>query len=259
MLTLTHDTVNKCAPLELAAIIGNAARLKEQVQTWCVCVELIGIHAHFSASLKLLESCYPVVRNAALHADLILAALYQSGSVVLPSQHEFEDSLDNVKAVFPVLDDNLQALFMSAIKPVLILGDTVFDVDLPLPKRRIIIEDDDRSSDCIIIEDDDRSSDCTDHAEPFDYSGMPALLSDSEDSVDEQAMSDEEGNLWNAVPPLLQQAAHGSSTSSGSTGSSDGSLSDDFIDKSDPAFTFLQEKVLMRFFPILCKDMFMVD
>ena len=118
---------------------------------------------------------------------------------------------------------------------------------LPLPKRRIIIEDD------------DRSSDCTDHAEPFDYSGMPALLSDSEDSVDEQAMSDEEGNLWNAVPPLLQQAAHGSSTSSGSTGSSDGSLSDDFIDKSDPAFTFLQEKVLMRFFPILCKDMLIVD
>ena len=125
-LTLTHDTVNKCAPLELAAIIGNAARLKEQAQTWCVCVELIGIHAHFSASLKLLESCYPVVRNAALHADLILAALYQSGSVVLPSQHEFEDCLDNVNAIFPILDDNLQALFMSAIKPVLIEGHIEF-------------------------------------------------------------------------------------------------------------------------------------
>jgi hypothetical protein len=118
---------------------------------------------------------------------------------------------------------------------------------LPLPKRRIIIEDD------------DKSSNCSDHTEPCNYSGMPALLSDSDDSVDEQAMSDEEGNLWNAVPPLLQQAAHGSSTSSGSTGSSDGSLSDEFIDKSDPAFTYLQEKVLMRYFPIMCKDMFMVD
>jgi hypothetical protein len=90
VVSITHDIVNKCAPLELAAIIGNVARVKEQVQTWCACVDFIGIHAHFSSSLKLLESCYPVVRNAALHADLILAALYQSGSVVLPSQHEFE-------------------------------------------------------------------------------------------------------------------------------------------------------------------------
>ena len=47
-----------------------------------------------------------------------------------------------------------------------------------------------------------------------------------------------------------QEAAHGSTTSSGSTGYSDGSLSGDFEDKSDPNFTLLQTKLLIRSFPV---------
>jgi hypothetical protein len=46
------------------------------------------------------------------------------------------------------------------------------------------------------------------------------------------------------------EAAHGSSTSSGSTGNSDGSLSGDFEDKTDPKHTMLETKTLIRFFPI---------
>jgi hypothetical protein len=61
-----------------------------------------------------------------------------------------------------------------------------------------------------------------------------------------------------AVQPLSEQvsdieAAHGSTTSSGSTGCSDESLSDDFIDKIEPGLTHVQEKILMRFFPIMCQ------
>ena len=46
------------------------------------------------------------------------------------------------------------------------------------------------------------------------------------------------------------EAAHGSSTSSGSTGKSDGSLSGDFEDKTEPNFTWIQTKTLIRQFPI---------
>jgi hypothetical protein len=66
----------------------------------------------------------------------------------------------------------------------------------------------------------------------------------------------EEGILWNAVPPRYSQyldmeAAHGSSTSSGSTGSSDGSLSDDFIEKDDPQalYTGNELQYLAKYFP----------
>ena len=48
----------------------------------------------------------------------------------------------------------------------------------------------------------------------------------------------------------VQEAAHGSSTSSGSTGDSDGSLSGDFQDNTDPIFTLLETKTLIRFFPV---------
>ena len=47
-----------------------------------------------------------------------------------------------------------------------------------------------------------------------------------------------------------REAAHGNSTSSGSTGNSDGSLSGDFEDKSNPNFTLLETKTLIRFFPV---------
>jgi hypothetical protein len=53
-------------------------------------------------------------------------------------------------------------------------------------------------------------------------------------------------SLTNAV----QEAAHGSSTSSGSTRDSDGSLSGDFQDNTDPIFTLLETKTLIRFFPV---------
>jgi hypothetical protein len=46
------------------------------------------------------------------------------------------------------------------------------------------------------------------------------------------------------------EASHGSTTTSGSTGYSDGSLSGDFEDKSDPNFTLLQTKTLIRSFPV---------
>jgi hypothetical protein len=49
---------------------------------------------------------------------------------------------------------------------------------------------------------------------------------------------------------LDREAAHGSSTSSGSTGHSDGSLSDNFEDKSDPNFTMWEVKMLMQAFPV---------
>jgi hypothetical protein len=71
---------------------------------------------------------------------------------------------------------------------------------------------------------------------------------------------DNDGNLWNAIPPTTmpntaRETEYGGTTSSGSTGSSDGSLSDDFIDKRETEFTPLQQKTLMRFFPIMMKSM----
>jgi hypothetical protein len=54
----------------------------------------------------------------------------------------------------------------------------------------------------------------------------------------------------NSLKVADQEAAYGSSTSSGSTGVSDGSLSGDFQDNTDPIFTLLETKTLMRFFPV---------
>jgi hypothetical protein len=138
VMTITHDTVNKSAPLELAAIIGNVANLHEQVRTWCTFAEQLGVHAQFSASLKLLEACYPAVRNAAVYADIILKGLYHRGSVVLPSQTEFEDSLERVKLILPVLEDNLKDFYFSAIKPVIIEGHIEFrHRDTVLPSEHL--------------------------------------------------------------------------------------------------------------------------
>ena len=125
-LAITHDTVNMGAPLALAAIVARVSNLKELVQTWYGSMEHIGIHAHFSASLKLLEACYTVVRSAAERADLIIRAHYTSESVVIPSRHECELSLESVNAIFHLLEDDLQVIYMSSIKPVLIEEHTYF-------------------------------------------------------------------------------------------------------------------------------------
>lgn len=69
----------------------------------------------------------------------------------------------------------------------------------------------------------------------------------------------EDGYLWNALPPVTSQfldneAAHGGSTSSGSTGESDGSLSDGFIDKEAvPDFSTDEQATLEKFFPLTAK------
>jgi hypothetical protein len=56
---------------------------------------------------------------------------------------------------------------------------------------------------------------------------------------------------------LDREAAHGSSTSSGSTGLSDGSLSGDFEDKTNPNFTLWQSKILTRHFPVTFPSTFL--
>lgn len=122
-VAITHDTVNMRAPIDLAAIIDRVAKLRQQIKTWRVSMEHIGIHVYFSASLKLLEANYAVVRAAAVRADLILKALYGGNacvSVETPASHDLADSLESVNGIFHLLDDNLQAIFMSDIKPVLI-------------------------------------------------------------------------------------------------------------------------------------------
>jgi len=69
----------------------------------------------------------------------------------------------------------------------------------------------------------------------------------------------EDGYLWNALPPVTSQfldneAGHGGSTSSGSTGESDGSLSDGFIDKEAvPDFSTDEQATLEKFFPLTAK------
>jgi hypothetical protein len=68
--------------------------------------------------------------------------------------------------------------------------------------------------------------------------------------------SQDDGNLWNARPPVSSQfleleAAHGISQTSGSTGASDGSLSDsDFIDRASPIYTQEETAALQLHFPI---------
>ncbi len=135
VLAITHDTVNMCAPLELAAIVDRVANLKQQIKTWRVSMDHIGIHAHFSASLKLLEASYAVVRIAAVRADLIIKAIYggnASASVEKPSTHELEESLESVNSILHLLEDSLQDIFMSEIKPVLIDGHIEFRQSVPV-------------------------------------------------------------------------------------------------------------------------------
>ena len=136
-LAVTHDTVEMCAPIELAAIVVRVAKLRQQIKTWRVSMEHIGIHAHFSVSLKLLEANYAVVRAAAVRADLIMKVLYCGDACVSVdklSSHDLEDSLESVNGIFHLLDHNLQAIFMSDIKPVLIDGHIEVRQSVPVLK-----------------------------------------------------------------------------------------------------------------------------
>ena len=63
-------------------------------------------------------------------------------------------------------------------------------------------------------------------------------------------MDELESEMDGQLQFAICEAAHGSSASSGSTGNSDGSLSGDFEDKTDPKHTMLETKTLIRFFPI---------
>lgn len=71
----------------------------------------------------------------------------------------------------------------------------------------------------------------------------------------------DDGNLWNARPPATSQylemeAVHMGSTTSGSTGASDGSLSDpDFIDRATPNFSREDSATLQQLFPIASRIM----
>ena len=70
----------------------------------------------------------------------------------------------------------------------------------------------------------------------------------------------DDGFLWNARPPassqyLQNEAAHGDSSTSGTSGSSEGSLDDDnFIDKdTSPTFSAADVNQLQLFFPVTSK------
>ena len=68
----------------------------------------------------------------------------------------------------------------------------------------------------------------------------------------------EDGFLWNARPPFTSQylateAAYGDTSSSGSTGTSDGSLSDDFVEKGTSRFTCDEALELQLYFPLTAK------
>ena len=67
----------------------------------------------------------------------------------------------------------------------------------------------------------------------------------------------DDGYLWNARPPTTSQfldneASHGQSQSSGTTGSSDGSLDDpDFIDKDEePDYNSEEHAIMQQLFPL---------
>jgi hypothetical protein len=131
VLSLSTAIATLSSPVELAAVVDRVVRLQDEVQTWCGSMEQFVIQAQFSASLLLLEANYVVVRTAAMRADLILEALYTTASVVLPSTYELEELLASVKAIFHLLDDNLQVLFKSDIEPVLIEGHIAFRQSVP--------------------------------------------------------------------------------------------------------------------------------
>ena len=81
------------------------------------------------------------------------------------------------------------------------------------------------------------------------------------DALSGHPFLDDTGYLWNARPPATRQwldlfAAHDAQTSSGSTGSSDGSLSGDFVDREElPEISDSEAQTLIKLFPITSKKM----
>jgi hypothetical protein len=84
------------------------------------------------------------------------------------------------------------------------------------------------------------------------FSDMPALLTDSDDAStdsDDDTGSGDSCNDTNATVDI-QDSDSSASADSESENSLDG-----FIDTAEPELTLLQEKTLMRFFPIMCRSM----
>ena len=87
------------------------------------------------------------------------------------------------------------------------------------------------------------------------FPAKPATASDAP-KPQPHIVPEDVGYLWNAQPPATSQylnleAAHGDSTSPGSTGSSEGSLSDSaFIDKGSADYTEEELVTLQQFFPV---------
>ena len=98
---------------------------------------------------------------------------------------------------------------------------------------------------------------------PFQYAAKFGRFPKHDPAVPQPRQQPEEaphdGFLWNARPParsqyLDEEAAHVGSSSSGRSGSSEGSLSDDnFIDKTSPDFTAAEEQQLQLLFPLTSK------
>ena len=114
------------------------------------------------------------------------------------------------------------------------------------------------------LDDEDRCNISTDESEssnadnPLSYAGQHgvfpnALPSPLQDRPEHEFLADA-GYLWNAVPPRSSrymdlEAVHEGSTTSGSSGSSEGSLSDDFVVKDGPVVKKRQLKLLQQVFP----------
>ena len=98
---------------------------------------------------------------------------------------------------------------------------------------------------------------------PFQYAAKFGRFPKHDPAVPQPRQQPEEaphdGCLWNARPParsqyLDEEAAHVGSSSSGRSGSSEGSLGDDdFIDKTSPDFTAAEEQQLQLLFPLTSK------
>lgn len=96
-------------------------------------------------------------------------------------------------------------------------------------------------------------------ADAKDDQGADLNVTSSNEHLSGVPFLDDDLFLWNARPPATSQyldlyAAHDGCFSSGSTGSSDGSLSGDFVEHEEPpAETDADLQILMKLFPITYK------
>ena len=89
------------------------------------------------------------------------------------------------------------------------------------------------------------------HAINSPFSDMPALLTDSDDASTDSDDDTDSGDSCNDTNATVDIQDSDSSASADSE--SENSL-DGFIDTAEPELTLLQEKTLMRFFPIMCRS-----